>query len=273
MSYNIKIHILQCGEILVDRAVPFSEKTWNLMAFTGLFRSRKKQLLLPVSAYLIEHPKGIALIDTGWHTDVKKNPKKHLGWAHYLVNKPFLPDGQAINEQLESLGYKDTDIDYLVLSHLHTDHVSGLQLVRNAKRILVSEQEWKSGNRNKIMYRSFMWENVDIETIKFTDSQYGHLGKSYDLFGDDTVLLVNTPGHTKGLITTMIQNNGKFVLLCSDTGYAEKSWKKMILPGLTSDKAQAVKSLEWIKGMSEKPNCKHVIANHNLDIDSKTIEL
>ena len=76
---KIKIHVLHCGQVKVDCTLPFRKKTRNPISYTGLFRSKKHQLLLPVSAYLIEHPKGLVLIDTGWHTDVRIN---QIGRAH-----------------------------------------------------------------------------------------------------------------------------------------------------------------------------------------------
>lgn len=60
------LHIFHTRKVRVDQAIPLHEP--NPLAVTGLFRSKKKQMVLPVSAYLIDHPKGKILIDTGWDT-------------------------------------------------------------------------------------------------------------------------------------------------------------------------------------------------------------
>ena len=60
----MKVHVFHTGKVKVDIAIPLGEK--NPLAFTGFFRPKSKKRRLPVSAYLIEHPKGKLLIDTGW---------------------------------------------------------------------------------------------------------------------------------------------------------------------------------------------------------------
>ncbi|MCW3122190.1 MAG: beta-lactamase, partial [Flavipsychrobacter sp.] len=190
MKEKIKVHILHCGSARVDASLPFHEKTWNPISFTGMFRSNSHQVWLPVSAYLIEHPKGLVLIDTGWHTDVRVNQRKHLGTFHWIINKAALAEGEAIHEQLKKKGFAPSDIDYLVLSHLHADHVSGLKLVTGAKKILVSDIELKDATNNPMRYISSMWAGVNIETFSFEPSKYGPEKKSFDLFGDDSLIFV-----------------------------------------------------------------------------------
>ena len=62
----IRIHILTCGEVGVDPAVPDRGISRNRLAYTGLLRSPKRRIWLPVKAFLIEHPQGRILVDTGW---------------------------------------------------------------------------------------------------------------------------------------------------------------------------------------------------------------
>ena len=269
----IKVHVLHCGQVRVDSSLPFHEDTINPLSYTGLFRSKKHQVWLPVSAYLIEHPKGLVLIDTGWHTDVRTKEKEHLGRIQYFLSRASLPGGEAINEQLERLGYKTSDIDYVVLSHLHSDHVSGIKLVRDAKKILVSDLEWKETKDRAIRYVPNMWEGTNLDLFSFTQTGIGPEGLSFDLFNDGTVVFVSTPGHTMGLVSTIIKNNNRFVLLTSDVGYAKKSWEQMILPGVQVDKHKLVTSMEWVKAESQKPNCIEAIANHDTEITPHIITI
>lgn len=272
---TVKIHVLHCGQVQVDIGTPFKQKTLNPFAYAGIFRNKKHQVVIPVSAYLIEHPKGLVLIDTGWHTDVRKGKKafiKQNGRLIYKASKPILPEGQAINEQLDLLGFRPEDIDYVVITHLDIDHSDGLELVKNGKNILVSNEEWKSTNKPNLRYNSKWWKAVDINPFHFQDSDVGPQKRSYDLFGDGTLLLISTLGHSEGLSSVLVQNNGKSVLLCSDVGYAKKSWEEMILPGMTTNKQEALASLNWVQQMSENSDCT-VIANHDLDIQPHVIEL
>lgn len=81
-------------------------------------------------------------------------------FRHFILNQAKLPEGQAIDEQLAKLGIKISDIDYVLLSHLHTDHSSGLKLVKDAKKILVSDLEVEDTKKYPIRYAARMWDEV-----------------------------------------------------------------------------------------------------------------
>lgn len=270
---EIKIHILHTGKVRVDEALPFggAVKSLNPIAYTGIGRSKKHQIWVPVSCYLIEHPKGNVLIDTGWHTNMRGNQRKHLGLLHYLINKGDLPEGQAIHEQLAQLGFQPEYLDYVVLSHLHSDHADGLKHVKNAKKIIVSKDEWVGAKVDPKRYVSHMWDGVNVQTFDFEHSNIGPKKRSFDLFGDGSVLFVHTPGHSVGLASTIIRNGSQFVLLTSDVGYATKSWEQMIMPGVRVNKQDVVESLKWVKQIASDPNCVAAIANHDADITPHTI--
>ncbi len=273
MSNSIKLHVIHCGQVQVDIGLPFRQETINPFAFMGLFRSKKHQVILPVSVFLIEHPKGLILIDTGWHTNLRDNQIKYLGLIHYKINKAILPEGETVTDKLSALGIKPGDLDYVILSHLHDDHASGVKLVREARNIMTSEDELLAAQKHKLHYIHHMWEGVNLKTFCLASSQYGPRHRSFDLFGDDSVVFVHVPGHTPGLVTTLIQGNGKFVLLTSDCAYAKKSWEQMIPPGVMMNKKQVMESLQWVREMSQRPDCIETIASHDPDVKSHIIEI
>ncbi|MNI31005.1 N-acyl homoserine lactonase AttM [compost metagenome] len=273
MNEAITIHVLHCGQVQTDIALPFNEHTINPIAYTGLFRPRKYQNRLPVSAYLIEHPKGRVLVDTSWHTDVRGDQRKYMGRIHYQINKAILPAGEAVDEQLLAMGIRPKDLDYVILSHLDIDHASGVKLVKEAKHILTSDIEWKAAPNSRIRYLQHMWQGVNLETFQMSPSGYGPAGRAFDLFGDGSVILVHTPGHSKGMVAVLIRREGRFVLLASDVGYASRSWEQMILQGVLVDKRLALASLEWVKKMSGTPGCIEVLANHDPGVKPHTITL
>ncbi len=262
----MKVHVLHTGKVYIDQALAFKEKSLHPMPFTGWFRGKTKKMWVPVSTYLIEHPKGLILVDTGWHQEIRINQRKHLGILAQSMFKGDLPEGDSIAEQLHTLGIKSSELDYVLLTHLHSDHVSGLKHVQDAKRILTSEIEWKSAHK-RVGYIKSMWHNIPIQTFKFTDIPQGPLNKGYDLFGDDSLYLVHTPGHSDGMFSILVKMKYGWLVLASDVGYSEKSWKEMILPGLTTDKKAAYSSLKWLKDFSNKENCIRVIANHDSAIE------
>lgn len=273
MKNKIKLHILNCGEVGVDPAVPFRDVSKNPIAYTGIGRSKKLRIWLPVTAYLIEHPKGNILIDTGWYTDVRTNPIKHLSAPLYMASKPKLPEGKAINEQLKNLNIETKDLDYVFLTHMDCDHASGLELVKDAKKIMISEEEFKAINKGNVRYAKRFWSGINIESFKMEESEYGPFNRAYDVYGDGTVVLIDAKGHTKGNIVVMVKNNNKFALITGDCGYAKDSWESLRMPGPLVNKEDMIRSLEWIRNMVHKKECVGVFATHDPEVKESLIIL
>lgn len=281
----ITIRILHTGSVCVSPALPFGGNERNPLKASPVFTRKKDRLWLPVSSYLIEHPKGKILFDCGWHRDMSPDGEfdkgaqiRSLGsGALYLVNQGKVEKCQTVDEQLAKLGIMPSDLDYVLLSHLDCDHVNGLRQLKDAKRILVSKDELtgsqKSGRKNRIRYQSKWWEDCNLQGFDWNDSE-GPFGKAYDLFGDGSVKMIGIPGHSDGLCALKVKNEeGKYVLLFADGGYATKSWKEMIPSGVCVDKAAQLKSLEWIREQSMSEGCLASIANHDGDIKPHIIEL
>ena len=280
----IKIHIFHTGTVHVSKALPFKDAANNPSPFQLSSLSpygRKNRVWLPVSSYLIEHPRGKILVDTGWHREISPNGKynrlaqiKHMGIGHFLINQGMLPTGESIVEQLsDKMGISPKDLDFVILTHLHTDHASGLRMLNDAKHIMASEEEIRDTKEYPIRYVKSMWKGVSFEPFGFSDTGVGPVGKSYDLFDDGSVELIQIPGHTSGLTAVKINAGDKYVLLFSDGGYASKSWKEMVPPGTALDEKQALNSLKWIRDMSLNENCVESLANHDADIVPHTVEL
>lgn len=282
---QIKIHVLRTGEVRVSPYLPFGGDNCNLLKASGITTPRKKWLWLPVYSYLIEHPKGLVLFDTGWHREMspqgvfdKKTQIRSLGsWFLYQVNQGRIAAGEAINEQLEAMCIKPCDIDYVLLSHLDCDHANGLRQVKDAKNILVSQAEIdgtkKFGFQIKIRFQKRWWEGVNLKTFSWNGT-VGPVGRSYDVLGDGSMVMVNIPGHSEGLCALKIKNkDGKFVLLFADGGYATKSWKEMITSGITLDKRLQRQSLQWIREQSLMSDCVESLATHDTEVKPHVILL
>lgn len=271
---KIKVHIIHTGTVIVDEALPYHHDTDSPIAWTGFLRGKKHRITLPVSVYLIEHPKGLVLIDTGWHTDNRKHQLRNLK-HQWFANKADLPEGQAVHEQLAKLGYQPSDIDYVILSHLHCDHADGLRHVKEAKQILVSQEEWDSASRDHIKYLHHEWKGVDVKTFQLKESGKGPKGRSFDVFGDGTLEFIWIPGHSDGLCATTITNKetGDYLLLTSDAGYSRKNWEEDLTPGVVSNRVLAQESLDWVKDTIKDPKCIKAIANHDPEVTEQVIEI
>ena len=278
----MKIHVLHTGEVRVSPYLPFGGDNCNLLKASGMTTPKEDWIWLPVSVYLIEHPKGLILVDTGWHRDMspegvydKAAQIKSLGSrVLYNVNQGQIPLGEAVDEQLETMGIKPADLDYVLLTHLDCDHANGLRAVKDAKHIIVAQEELDCARKNGfIRYKKKWWEGVDLQTIEWNGTE-GPAQKSFDLFGDGSIKMINIPGHCDGLCAVKItREDGRYVLLFSDGGYATKSWKEMITSGVSLDKEMQRKSLQWIREQSMDANCIESLATHDTDIKPHVIEL
>ena len=278
----MKVHVLHTGEVRVSPYLPFGGDNCNLLKASGMTTPKEDWIWLPVSVYLIEHPKGLILVDTGWHRDMspegvydKAAQIKSLGSrVLYNVNQGQIPLGEAVDEQLATMGIKPADLDYVLLTHLDCDHANGLRAVKNAKHIIVAQEELDCARKNGfIRYKKKWWKDCELETITWNGTE-GPAQKSFDLFDDGSIKMINIPGHCDGLCAVKItREDGKYVLLFSDGGYATKSWKEMITSGVSLDKEMQRKSLQWIRDQSMDANCIESLATHDTDIKPHVIEL
>ena len=282
---EFKIHVFHTGEVCVAPELPFGGEHCSTIRASGVFAKKSDRLWLPVSAYLIECSHGRILFDCGWHRDMSPDgvPDKNaqicsLGSLPlYLTNQGRIQQGAAIDEQLAALGIRPADLDLVLLSHLDCDHVNGLKLAADAKQIMVSQDELAFAENgalvNRIRYNKAWWSGTKMQTFDWNGSE-GPAGKSYDVFGDGSLVMVNIPGHSRGLCALRITRaDGKFVLLFSDGGYARKSWEKLITSGIADDKKAQKKSLQWIREQSMNADCAESIANHDPDVRPHIIEL
>lgn len=253
----VNVHVMHCGDAKVDRRLAYKDDVLPDVPPVDE-RSEEHQIWTPVSCYLIEHPKGRIVIDASWSDVVRTDAERHLGYAYHYC-KPRLPAGQSIKEQLASKNLSPSDIDYVLISHMDVDHISGIHLLAGAKEFIISEQEWNAAEDfKKARCKGIQFSPFSLETIPYGPYQ---LGK--DLFGDGLIYLILTPGHTAGLISVLARTKDGWLLLVSDAGYSAQSWDQLLLPGFTSDDQQALDSLLWIREFSKRPDCVAVIANHD----------
>lgn len=276
-----KLHIFHTGTVCVSPYLPFGGENCSSFKAAGFTTPQKKRLWLPVSAYLIQGPQGNILVDTGWHRSMspngvydKKAQIKSLGSRMlYHVNQGVLPKGEAIDEQLAALHLAPTDLEYVLMTHLDCDHANGLQQVAGAKHFLVAQEELDCARKNGLIrYRKQWWADIPFTPISWNGTE-GPVGKSYDLFGDGSLKMINIPGHCDGLCAVKITNpDGRYVLLFGDGGYATKSWKEMILPGVALNRDLQKKSLQWIREQSLDENCVASFATHDTDVKPQIVE-
>ena len=146
---TVRIHILHCGTIRVSPSVAIDKET-DIKKLPGyMLTPDRDRVTLPVSVYLIEHPRGLILVDTGWCREIsplgsydEKAARSVLPRYMASLLRPTLPAGEAVHEQLAARGIRPEDLDLVILSHLDPDHTAGLRHVAGAKRIVLPEDEY-----------------------------------------------------------------------------------------------------------------------------------
>ena len=266
---TVTVDVLHTGSVAIDRALAYEEQTWHPAPETGWFRSDSNRVRVPVSAYLISHPEGPVLVDTGWHTDVRTDERGHLGRVLSSMFDARLPDGAAVTEQLAARELTPADLASVVITHMHSDHVSGLDLVRDAPEILVSERALADAtsrfSQNRFLAGN-MWDGIEFSPFGFEESGLGPFGRSYDLFSDGAIQLVWAPGHDEGQIAILARTDEGWVLLTSDVIYGRQSLQDGTIPGLTTDREAARTSLEWVRSVAGHSDCVAVLPNHDPNV-------
>ena len=175
---------------------------WLTLPAALLLAGEKGSLTVPVPAYLIEHPKGRAIFDSGLHVDTQTDPNRRLGRLASYHTVGFKP-GEEIATRLESLGIAPSKIDFIINSHLHFDHCGGNQQLPNAT-LLIQRREWEAGH------------NADlIESVFYDPHDYDHghrvkmIDGEHDVFGDGSVVCIPTPGHTPGHQSLRVRIGGR----------------------------------------------------------------
>lgn len=189
------------------------------------------------------------------------------------MSTPILQEGESADCQLAALGLRPADIDCVFFSHMDFDHTSGLRLVQEAKRIMASEEELADSRKYFFRYVKANWDFANVEPFHYEKTGIGPVGKSYDVFGDSSVLLINTPGHTHGLFSVRLSAGKQYVILAGDAAYTRESLERRVIPGFTMDVKAARKSLDWLCQCAQDPNCLLVAANHYPSIQKQTLEL
>ncbi|MGN6816397.1 MAG: N-acyl homoserine lactonase family protein [Solirubrobacterales bacterium] len=166
----------------------------------------KGAIAVPVPTFLIRHPSaGAILIDTGLHPSIGTDPGQNFGSFGARFGKPTLEPGEDVPAQLRKRGLDPGEIPVVVMTHLHMDHASAISEFPNST-FVVSEAEWRfaSGSGGSIQngYRRAHFDYAfDYRTVDFNRANinsYAGFGRTFDLFGDGSVRLAFTPGHTAG---------------------------------------------------------------------------
>ena len=288
MGKTITIRPLCCGYMRVSESVPFGNDVSLKNSAHQILARDANRVVLPVYAFLIEHPQGRFLIDAGFPREMSPKGEydskavsallpKHLAQLY----RPWVPRGMAVIEQLEALGLKPSDLDCVILTHFDPDHIGGLKSLKGAKRIIVAEDEyfWTCRTVYRARQPKHFYDGVPMEHYWFKGSDVGPNRWAYDVLGDGTIVLVNVPGHTDGMVSVLVTNGEllehkhRFALLTSDAAFPPRTGRDKITPGLGFDPKLQRRGLDWIAEQEKRQGCIAVLTSHDPDMKSEVITI
>ena len=176
----------------------------------------------PVNVFAVTHPGGVLVFDAG-QSAAAARPGFLPRWHPYLRLARFeLTQEDEAAAQLRAAGIDPAAVRWVVLSHLHTDHVGGLDGFPRAE-VIVSGREWglARGPRGRLRgYVSRQWPNGIVPRLaRFDGPAVGPFSCSEDLAGDGRLVLVPTPGHTAGHVSLLVRADGRAYLLAGDLAH------------------------------------------------------
>ncbi len=210
-------------------------------------KDKDEMIKSPISAILIEHPKlGNVLYDTG------NSPYYGSEYSAETLETYPIPEFISISDALGRIGFSLSDIDQIILSHLHFDHAGGLRYFAKTeaiRHVLVSEAELKNayfqvmtGNAGAYVKSAFDFEGVCYQTIDGTCE----LAEDLELFVQHS--------HTPGLIGMRVRTEQGTIIVTGDTVYTRESYEKELPPGGKINKTteEFFNNLKGIKEMEKK---------------------
>lgn len=206
------------AEMRVRALLAGSMSSKAAFAFRG--GSPSEERTFSMGGVLVEHPQGRLLFDTGFG----RNVRAHIEGIPWIMRATSTFElGTPIVEQLRASGFDPTTLTGIVPTHVHWDHVSGVPDFPDVPIWLPRDEHAfiESGGRASELMRSF--GTLNVKSYDFPHGPYLGYAKSYDVFGDGSVVLVQAGGHTPGSIVAFINEpSGRKLALIGDLAWQQE---------------------------------------------------
>jgi N-acyl homoserine lactone hydrolase len=218
----------------------------DLRRFSDTFAYTEPRAPFTFSCYVIKHGNDVMVWDTGFQPG--SNP-----------NAPTV----SLLDQLAQINVKPEQVKFVGISHFHGDHTGQLGSLPGAT-LLIGDREWSALTAASPM------AGANVGAFRHWISGGGKVepqAADKDVFGDGTVVILRTPGHTPGHQALLVRLKEKgAVILSGDLVHFRENYESNGVPGFNFDRAQTVASIERIKQMQKNLNATFIIQHDPRDI-------
>jgi N-acyl homoserine lactone hydrolase len=264
---TVVLHPILCAEGLGSPA--WFERASGRGAGLKAFGVGVDLVPVPVVAFLVEHPSaGPLLIDTGFGRAVVESPLRGVGPVNALLFRGGLqirPE-QTVAAQLAARGVTPS---LIVMTHLHFDHAGGLPDFPGAT-VLVSEPEWAAANRRTAALAGYVGGHLDgrldYRLLDFAAApRWDAFERGLDLFGDGSVVLAYTPGHSAGHLSVVLRLRDRVALVAGDAIYTLATLRAGRRPFRAADADAFEHSLRQLEAYDRAHPGAVVIPGHDME--------
>ena len=222
-----RMYVFNCGEITIKDI-----SHWSPGVNPG------KQFEFSNHCYLIRHAKGWMLWDSGYSDAVAARPEGVVAPSGLNVGR--MP--RTLASQLAEIGLTPSHITHLAFSHTHGDHVGNGNLFSKAT-LYIQETEYDAAFGPDFAKFSF---NVTTYE-KLRDNRVIKLRGDHDVFGDGSVMIISTPGHTPGHQSLLVRlpRRGP-VILSGDLVHFQDNWDHRRVPAFNYNREQSLASMQKV---------------------------
>lgn len=213
----------------------------------GILRGRKGFITLPVPAFVIVHESGVVVFDSGFSSRIHTDPSNEYAPPEFYRGRwhEFFPEDE-LSAQMYRAGMDPDNVSFVINSHFHYDHCGGNDQFPRAT-VIVQEQEFRTAMAapdEKLGYRKMDFMTQQRKIL---------LNGCLDVFGDETVVALPTPGHTPGHQSLVVTTaGGRQVMLTADACYMQETLADTVLPEILTDEKQFRESLTEIRHFKER---------------------
>jgi N-acyl homoserine lactone hydrolase len=247
-----KLYRLDCGHSLAN-----DESVWTPGENVG------RSIEFSSTCWLIVHGSERLLWDTGVPETALNDPK---GWSTLPKLIVYHLD-KSLTDQLAEINLKPSDIDRVAVSHTHGDHIGNMALFPNSTVLMQrAEYSWihspngPNDNVNQLMAlaRKLLGTPKNLQLVD----------GDTDVFGDGSVTLISTPGHTPGHQSLLVHlKNSGFIMLSGDVVHLAENFQENIVPSLNTSKTESIASMERVRQLLATYKAKLFINHDKRQID------